>query len=81
MAKLQASYDTVVQRRDEAKKELAKVLYEKQLIEWEVEHQDGKREDYEREVDKTQIEIATLNSHLPMLSKIFSCFLRFYWLL
>ncbi|XP_020485823.1 CD209 antigen isoform X1 [Labrus bergylta] len=67
LAKLHASYNTAIQRRDEAKKELANTIKEQQLREWEREHLASTRKSYEKEADNIQLEIATLNSHLPMI--------------
>lgn len=71
VAKLQASYNMAVQSRDEAKKQLEKEMSEQQITKWELEHQNRRSKDYEKQVDKLQMEIATLKSHLPMISKSF----------
>uniref|UniRef100_A0A3Q2PSA7 C-type lectin domain-containing protein n=1 Tax=Fundulus heteroclitus TaxID=8078 RepID=A0A3Q2PSA7_FUNHE len=69
ITKLQASYDAAVRSRDEAKKQLAMELSEQQVIKWELEHQSLRVKDYEKQVEKMQVDIATLKSHLPMLKE------------
>lgn len=71
MAKLQGTYNTAVQSRDEARKQLAKELREQKLTKWELEHQDRRGKDYEKQADKIQMEISALNSHIPMISESF----------
>lgn len=72
LAKLQATYNIAIQRRGEAKKELAREIHEQQLTKWQLEHQKRRSKDYEAQIDKIQMEIATLKSHLPMISEGFS---------
>lgn len=69
VAKLQGVYNTAVQNRDEAKKQLAKELSEQQITKWELEHQQTRSKDYEKQADKIQMEIAALKSHIPMISE------------
>lgn len=66
---LQATYNAVIQSRDEAKKELAKEISEQQLTKWELEHQKRRSRDYEKQTDKIQMEMAALKSHIPMLGE------------
>ncbi|TNN56923.1 hypothetical protein EYF80_032913 [Liparis tanakae] len=72
VAKLQASYDAIIQSRDEAKKQLAKEISEQQMTKWEIAHQSKRTEHYEKMDDQIHIDISALKSHIPMLSK--SCF-------
>ncbi|XP_067336342.1 CD209 antigen-like protein 2 [Channa argus] len=67
VAKLQATYNTAIQSRDEAKKQLVKEISEQQLTKWELEHQNRRRNDYEKQINKIKTEIAVLKSHLPMI--------------
>ncbi|XP_014891855.1 CD209 antigen-like [Poecilia latipinna] len=67
--KLQASYDAALQSRDEVKKQLAMEISEQQLIKWELEHQTLRVKDYEKQVEKLQVDIASLQSHLPMIKE------------
>ncbi|XP_068563091.1 CD209 antigen-like protein E [Cebidichthys violaceus] len=67
VAKLQASYNTAIQSRDEAKTQLAKEISDQQLTKWEIEHQSTRTKYYEKLSDKTQMEIAALKSHIPMI--------------
>nr|XP_046269400.1 uncharacterized protein LOC124072218 [Scatophagus argus] len=67
VTKLKASYNTAVQIRDEAKKQLAKVMSEQQLTKWELEHEKKRHRDYEKRTDKLQMDIAALKSHIPMI--------------
>lgn len=69
ISKLQASYDAAVQIRDEVKKQLAMEISEQQVIKWEHEHQTLRVKDYEKQVEKLQVDIASLKSHLPMISE------------
>uniref|UniRef100_A0A8C2ZTD3 C-type lectin domain-containing protein n=1 Tax=Cyclopterus lumpus TaxID=8103 RepID=A0A8C2ZTD3_CYCLU len=57
VAKLKASYNTIIQSRDEAKKQLARELGEQQLTKWEIMD------------DQIHIEISALKSHIPMLKE------------
>lgn len=74
VAKLQAIYNTAIQGRDEAKKQLAREISERQLIKWELEHQSRRTKDYEKQSDKIQMETAALKSHIPMISESFFLF-------
>lgn len=67
--KLQASYEAALQSRDEVKKQLAIEISEQQVIKWELEHQTLRVKDYEKQVEKLQVDIASLKSHLPMISE------------
>ncbi|XP_044023025.1 CD209 antigen-like [Siniperca chuatsi] len=69
VAKLQATYNTAIQRRDEVKKQLAREISEQQLTKWELEHQKRRNKDYEKQTDKIQMEIAALKSHMPMIKE------------
>lgn len=69
MNKLEASYSLAVQRRDEARKELARVIKEQQVIKWELEHQKRRNKDYEKQLDKHMTEIAAIKSHLPLIGE------------
>uniref|UniRef100_A0A087YB48 C-type lectin domain-containing protein n=1 Tax=Poecilia formosa TaxID=48698 RepID=A0A087YB48_POEFO len=71
--KLQASYDAALQSRDEVKKQLAMEISEQQLIKWELEHQTLRVKDYEKQVEKLQMDIASLQSHLPMIKTEEGC--------
>uniref|UniRef100_A0A3B3X516 C-type lectin domain-containing protein n=1 Tax=Poecilia mexicana TaxID=48701 RepID=A0A3B3X516_9TELE len=50
-------------------KQLAMEISEQQLIKWELEHQTLRVKDYEKQVEKLQMDIASLQSHLPMISE------------
>ncbi|XP_030247934.1 C-type lectin domain family 4 member M-like [Sparus aurata] len=69
VSKLQASYNTAIQRRDEAKKQLAQAISEQQLIKWELEHEKRRTKDYEKQTDRIRMEIAALKSHMPMMKE------------
>ncbi|XP_008282344.1 uncharacterized protein LOC103358956 [Stegastes partitus] len=69
IAKLQATYNSAIQSRDEAKRELAKEVSEHQITKWELEHQSRRNKDYEKQVAKIQVDIAVLKSHMPMLKE------------
>ncbi|XP_041667821.1 CD209 antigen-like isoform X3 [Cheilinus undulatus] len=69
LAKLHASYNTAIQKRDEAKKELEKATSEHQVMKWELEHQSITCKTSEKEADKLQTDVVTLRSHLPMLKE------------
>ncbi|XP_061599042.1 C-type lectin domain family 4 member M-like [Cololabis saira] len=69
VAKLQASYNAAIHRREDAKEQLAREIGKQAVTRWELEHQTRRKEDYERVIEKTQIEIATLKSHIPMIKE------------
>lgn len=69
VAKLQVTYNALIQRRDEAKKELAREISQQQLTKWELDHQKRRSRDYEKQMDRIQIELAALKSHIPMISE------------
>ncbi|XP_034531326.1 uncharacterized protein LOC117806483 [Notolabrus celidotus] len=69
LAKLHVSYNTAVQRRDEAKKELARVIDEAKITKWEMEHLNRRCQSYEKEADTIRLNIAGLKSHLPMMKE------------
>lgn len=69
MAKLQATYNAAIQRRDEVKRQLAKEVSEHQVTKWELEHQSRRSKDYEKQAAKIQMEIAVLKSHMPMIKE------------
>ncbi|XP_040915998.1 CD209 antigen-like [Toxotes jaculatrix] len=69
VAKLQATYNLAIQRRDEAKKQLAAEVSEQQRTKWELEHQNRRCKDYENKADKIKTEIAGLKSHIPMIEE------------
>lgn len=93
LTKLQNSYNSAIQRRDDAKKELAKEHNSQQLQRWEIQHLAKREKDYKEQLDKIHLEIVGLKSHMPMLGENFvfpsmssslfwvenMCFLSFFW--
>ncbi|XP_039993330.1 uncharacterized protein LOC120795454 [Xiphias gladius] len=69
MAKLQDTYNTAIQRKDEMRKQLARELTEQQRTKWELEHQTRRNKDYEKQTENLQYEVAVLRSHLPMIEE------------
>ncbi|KAM3595042.1 uncharacterized protein V6R79_017495 [Siganus canaliculatus] len=69
VTKLQDTYNTAIQRRDEANKELAKEISEQQLTKWELQHQERRTKDYQKMADNIKMEIAALKSHMPMIEE------------
>lgn len=69
VAKLQASYNAAVQSRDETQKQLETERKQQQVTKWEYEHLTLRIKDYETQVEIIQMEIASVNSHLPMISE------------
>lgn len=69
VSKLQAAYDLAVQRREEARKDMARVIREQQVIKWELEHQKRRNKDYGKQSDKLLMEIAVLKSHFPLIGE------------
>ncbi|XP_037550610.1 C-type lectin domain family 4 member M [Nematolebias whitei] len=67
IAKLQASYNAAVQSRDETQKQLETERKQQQVTKWEYEHLIMRIKDYEKQVERIQMEIASVNSHLPMI--------------
>lgn len=71
LIKLQNSYKDVIQRRDDAKKELARERNDQQLQRWEMEHLVRRENDYKGQLEKIYNEILALRSHMPMLGENF----------
>lgn len=71
LMKLQDSYNSAIQRRDDAKKELAKEHNSQKLQKWEMEHLANRGRDYKEQLDKVHLEIVGLKSHMPMLGDNF----------
>ncbi|KAM6917746.1 uncharacterized protein PEZ65_013511 [Lycodopsis pacificus] len=69
MSKLQASYDTAIQSRNEARKQLAREISNQQHTKWEIEHQSTRSKYYEKLSDTNQMEISALKSHIPMIKE------------
>lgn len=69
VAKLQATYNSVIQSRDEANIQLVNQINEQQVTKWEIEHENRKSKTYKKLSDKIQMEIAGLNSHIPMIKE------------
>ncbi|XP_068436641.1 C-type lectin domain family 4 member M-like [Clinocottus analis] len=67
VAKLQASYSTMIQSRDEAQKQLANEISEQQLTKWEIEHESVRTKYYENLRDKHHMDISALQSYIPMI--------------
>ncbi|XP_015242321.1 PREDICTED: CD209 antigen-like protein A [Cyprinodon variegatus] len=69
ITKLQASYDAAVQSRDEARKQLAMEIREQQVTKWELAHLNVRVKDYEKKVEKIQLDTVALRSHLLMIKE------------
>uniref|UniRef100_A0A665WFU6 C-type lectin domain-containing protein n=1 Tax=Echeneis naucrates TaxID=173247 RepID=A0A665WFU6_ECHNA len=67
--RLQGVYKSAVQSRDDTRRELEKELAEIAQTKWELEHQKKRNRDYEKQVDKLQVEISALKSHLPLIKE------------
>nr|XP_015825661.2 CD209 antigen-like protein E [Nothobranchius furzeri] len=67
IAKLQISYNAAVQGRDDALKLLATERSQQQVTRWEHEHLTARIKDYGNQVERIQMDIATLKSQLPMI--------------
>ncbi|XP_040055997.2 C-type lectin domain family 4 member E [Gasterosteus aculeatus] len=67
VAKLQASHNSAIQSRDEAKKQLEREISGQQMTKWEIEHQSRKIKNYEALSDRIQMEVSALKSHIPMI--------------
>ncbi|XP_013868294.1 C-type lectin domain family 4 member M [Austrofundulus limnaeus] len=67
IAKLQTSYNAAVRSRDEAQKQLEAERKQQQVTRWEHAHVSTRIKDYEKQVEKVEMEIASLKSHLPMI--------------
>lgn len=72
MAKLQTTYDTELQSREEARKELVKETSEHQFTKWEMDHLDSRGKSYKEQINQFQIDIALMKSHIPMIGEILS---------
>lgn len=69
LVKLQNSYNSAIQHRDDAKKELAMERNSQQLQRWEMEHLVKREKEYKEHLNKIHLEIVGLNSQLPMLGE------------
>nr|XP_043904133.1 C-type lectin domain family 4 member M-like [Solea senegalensis] len=69
LAKLQAQYDTVIQNRDEVRKQLEREIREQLDTKWQLVHQMRRSKDYEKQCDKIQTEIVALKSSLLMMEE------------
>lgn len=74
IAKLQTSYNAAVRSRDEARKQLEVERRQHQVTKWEHAHVTIRIRDYVNQVDQIESEIASLKSHLPMISERLVCF-------
>ncbi|XP_060939324.1 C-type lectin domain family 4 member M-like [Limanda limanda] len=68
VAKLQAGYNAVIQKKIDAKKQLDRELGEQQRLKWDLEHQTKRSKDYEKQIHKIQDEVSELKSLIPLLS-------------
>lgn len=69
IAKLQATYNAALQSKTEAKQEVAKEIKSQQITKWELDHLNRRKKDTEKLIDRTETEIAMLESHMPMLKE------------
>ncbi|KAM6912269.1 uncharacterized protein FYW49_010784 [Xenentodon cancila] len=69
VAKLQVSYNAAVKSREDAKEQLAREIGEQAVTKWELEHHTRRNKDYENKMEKFQMEISTLKSHIPMIKE------------
>lgn len=69
IAKLQATYNAALESKTEAKQEVAKEIKSQQITKWELDHLKRRKKDTEKLIDRTETEIAMLESHMPMLSE------------
>ncbi|KAM8913238.1 uncharacterized protein AB9W97_008515 isoform 1-T1 [Spinachia spinachia] len=67
VAKLQASHDSAIQSRDEAKKQLEREISGQQMTKWDIEHQSKRTKYYKELSDRIQMEVSVLKSHIPMI--------------
>uniref|UniRef100_A0A4W6EZ30 C-type lectin domain-containing protein n=1 Tax=Lates calcarifer TaxID=8187 RepID=A0A4W6EZ30_LATCA len=69
LAKLQATYNTTTQSKEEVRKQMARKISERQRTKYEIEHQIRRSKDYEELTNKIQKQIAVLNYHIPMMEE------------
>ena len=69
LLQLQDAYMTAVQSRDQAKTMLAKQISQREIINWEMEHQKRKRRDYNTQIEKIERANAALQSNLPLIGE------------
>ena len=78
LAKLKTSYNAALQSRNEIKEQLAREISDQLVTKWELEHQTRRNKDYEKQIEKLQMDIAALKSHIPMLSKSLFLYINIY---
>lgn len=69
LIKLQTSHKNAIQRRDDAKKELASERNHQKQQEWEMENLVRREKDFKEQLDKVHMEIVALRSHMPVLGE------------
>lgn len=75
---VQDSYKTAISTMKGAQKQLDSELKSQTKTKWELEHQNKLKTSYEEQLDQVKKDIATMRSHLPMMSE--TCFI-FYILI
>ncbi|XP_075874318.1 uncharacterized protein LOC142883380 isoform X1 [Nelusetta ayraudi] len=69
LIKLQTSHKNAIQRRDDAKKELASERNHQKQQKWEMENLVRREKDFKEQLDKVHMEIVALRSHMPVLEE------------
>lgn len=69
LIKLQTSHKNAIQRRDDAKKELASERNHQKQQKWEMENLVRREKDFKEQLDKVHMEIVALRSHMPVLGE------------
>ncbi|XP_028996002.1 CD209 antigen-like isoform X2 [Betta splendens] len=69
LANLQGVYSAAIQSRDEVRRQLSKELNEQKVTKWELEHQQSRGKEYEKQADKLKVDIAMLSSHVPLITE------------
>lgn len=69
LMKLQTSHKNAIQRRDDAKKELARERNHQKQQKWEMDSLVRREKDFKEQLDKVHMEIVALRSHMPVLGE------------
>lgn len=69
LIKLQTSHKNAIQRRDDAKKELASERNRQKQQKWEMENLVRREKDFKEQLDKVHMEIVALRSHMPAIGE------------
>lgn len=70
MKSLQESYKTAIDTMKGAQKRMDSETSRQKETNWELDHQKKRETDYKAQIDKITMDIASMRTHLPMISEI-----------